>query len=100
MLDNKTLGIYVPDKKVFYYLECGDAAVFNTIDRIKKALNQRNIIGIKDDGSPTPYRILSFTALKTSIQNYDIHPIYLSKHIENLHKKGNTNGSNSGLFKD
>lgn len=99
MLDNKTLGIYVPDTKIFYYLECGEAVVFNTVDRIKKTLNQRNIIRVKDDGSPTSYSILTYASLKNTIQNYDAQPIFLSKHIENLYKKEQSNGSTSGLFK-
>ena len=99
MLDNKTLGIYVPSTKVFYYLECGESAVFNPIDRIKKTLNQRNIVRVEDNGSPTSYTILTYASLKNSIQSYQAQPIFLSKHIESLHKKEQSNESTSGLFK-
>lgn len=99
MLNKKTLGIYVPDTKIFYYLECGESVVFNPIDRIKKTLNQRNIIRVKDDGSPTSYTILTYDSLRNSIQNYQAQPIFLSKHIESLYKKEQSNEPTSGLFK-
>lgn len=99
MIDNKTLGIYVSSTKTFYYLECGEAVIFNTVDRIKKALHQRNILRINDDGTPVNYQIISYANVKNNMQTYDIQPIYLSKHIENLHKKDNKDGSSTGFFK-
>ena len=35
MLNDKTLGVRIPDTKTFYYIEAGDNWIGNTVDRIK-----------------------------------------------------------------
>lgn len=43
MTPKETLGIYVPDKKTFYYLETGTIRGINVIDRLRGILLSKNI---------------------------------------------------------
>ncbi len=89
MLDSKTLGILVPKNKTFYYLEAGDNYIGNSIDRIKKALIQRSLIlpEINTNYSKSPYQIISYDEAHKS--DYEVKPIFLSKHIKDLYYKNN-----------
>ena len=44
MLNDKTLGVRIPDTKTFYYIEAGDNWIGNTVDRIKKTLIHLQLI--------------------------------------------------------
>lgn len=84
MLDNKTTGIYLPDNKTFYYLETGQYWSGNSIDRIKKTLIQRGLMNISLDGKPSPYSIITYHDFISKYPNYEVKPIYISKHIESM----------------
>lgn len=84
MLDNRTTGIYIPEKKTFYYLETGDYWSGNSIDRIKKTLVQRGLINISLDGKPSLYSVISYNDFTSKYPNYEVKPIYISKHIESM----------------
>lgn len=99
MLDNKTMGIKIPELKTFFYIEVGDNWIGNPIDRIKKTLIQRNVLKADLTGSITNYTICSYGSLKENNSNYTVEAIYLSKHIEALHKANNNGKQDSGLFK-
>jgi len=87
-MNEKSLGVYVYEKKVFYYLEAGKVHMTNTVERIKRTLFQRNIIAANISGSysaPT-YEIMSVAQAK--LKEYQMEPIYLSKNIqESVEKK-------------
>jgi|13_taG_2_1085334.scaffolds.fasta_scaffold00160_16 hypothetical protein len=96
-----SLGIYVPSKKTFYYLEAGDSFTGNTVDRIKKTLVQRNIINISIDGSPSNYTVLYKKQFTSKYPDYNAKPIFISKHIEQHYKQGKIKDEpSSGLFKN
>lgn len=100
MLNDKTLGIKIPNKKTFYYIEAGDNWVGNTVDRIRKTLTQRNIIFTGMDGKTTQYDICTYYDIKQSNSDYSIEPIFLSKHIEQIYRSKNDKSSDSkGMFK-
>lgn len=84
MLDNKTTGIYIPDRRTFYYLETGEHWSSNNIDRIKKTLVQRGLISISLDGKPSVYNIITYNDFTSKYPNYEVKPIYISKHIESM----------------
>jgi len=97
MSQPKDLGIYLPETKKFYYLEAGDSWVGNTVDRVRKTLTQRGLIKISFDNlqKQMNYDILS---LKDATEkDYDLVPIYISKHIEQLYK--NKDNAAQGAFK-
>lgn len=100
MLNDKTLGIQIPETKTFYYIEAGDNWIGNTVDRIRKALTQREIIKTSYDGKTTTYKICNYLEIKQSNIEYKIEPIFLSKHIEQLYKAKNELPKDSyGIFK-
>ena len=93
MSKNTDLGIYVKKTKKFYYLEYGENYVRNTLDRVKKALMQRNeITNISSQmNRETQYEVISYKDASDS--DLEMVPIYISKHIQNMFesqtKKGN-----------
>jgi len=94
------LGIYVKSTKTFYYLEYGTNYVSNTIDRIRKTLTQRNIItGIVDSNTrEAQYEIVSYK--KADESNLEMKAIFISRHVQALHEKGNDNSKqDKGTFK-
>lgn len=97
MLTNDTLGVYLPDSKTYYYLESGEIPIFNTVDRIKKALIQRNLIKVNYSSttSSQSYSILKYSDLKRNYDNFSISPIFISKHMEKLYNAKTTNESSS-----
>ena len=100
MLDSKTKGIYIPSKKTFFYLETGDHWSGNSIDRIKKTLIQRSLIHISLDGKPSNYSIISYSDFSSKYPNYEVKPIYISKHIESMiHEDATAQTKLSGRFK-
>lgn len=97
MSQPKDLGIYLPAQKKFYYLEAGESWVGNTVDRVRKTLTQRGLIKIDFTSlqKQMDYQIMS---LKEAEQkDYDLVPIYISKHIEQLYAKQTK--SKKGTFK-
>lgn len=99
MLNNKTIGLKIPELKAFYYIEAGDNWVGNTVDRIKKTLIQRNLIKANLNGSMTNYTICSYAKFKQEGLPYEVIPIFLSKHVEELYKANESNKETSGIFK-
>ena len=100
MLNDKTLGVRIPDTKTFYYIEAGDNWIGNTVDRIKKTLIQRNVIKTSYDGKTTPYDVCTYLHIKQNNSTYNVEPIFLSKHIEALYKASNNVETDSkGIFK-
>tara|TARA_B100000927_G_scaffold141800_1_gene114361 strand:+ start:86 stop:391 length:306 start_codon:yes stop_codon:yes gene_type:complete len=100
MLKNKTIGIKIPSLKEFYYVETGDNWIGNPIDRIKKTLIQRNVLKVSLTGEILRYDICTYQEIVQNNSNYEIKPIYLSKHVEKLLKESDNNAEkNSGLFK-
>ena len=99
MLNNKTIGLKVPELKTFYYIESGDNWIGNTVDRIKKTLVQRDLIKVDLTGSTTNYTICSYAKFKQEGLPYEVVPIFLSKHVEELYKKNEPIKENSGIFK-
>ena len=82
MRDN-SLGIYCVSKKVFYYLETGSVYVANTVDRLKKALIKRGLIEFTDKSflDTESYKVV--TCRDAKLNDYEIVPIYISKHVRN-----------------
>ena len=86
MRDN-SLGIFVRQEKKFYYLESGAVFISNTVDRLKKALSKRNLIKFNPQGAfldTTDYQVI--TCSEAQLSDYEMIPIYISKHIETLVK--------------
>ena len=82
-----SLGILVKKEKKFYYLETGNVYVSNTIDRLKKALYKRNLLSLSANGSlldSTDHDIISCS--EANLQDYEMLPIYISKHVESVAK--------------
>jgi hypothetical protein len=84
MSKNTDLGIYLRSNKTFYYLEYGENYVQNTLDRIRKALIQRNLInGLNIDNSrDNQYEIISYKDAHNN--SLEMTPIYISKHVQSL----------------
>jgi hypothetical protein len=96
MSQPKDLGIYLPQEKKFYYLEAGEHWIGNTVDRVRKTLTQRGLMTINFNSiqKQMDYTILSIKEAET--KDYDMVPIYISKHIEQLYKDKPTQ---KGAFK-
>tara|TARA_Y100001970_G_scaffold291695_2_gene429874 strand:- start:1780 stop:2082 length:303 start_codon:yes stop_codon:yes gene_type:complete len=78
-----SLGILVKKEKKFYYLETGKVYIGNTIDRLKKTLYKRNLLSFDPSGNlldTTDHEII--TCSEAKLQNYEMIPVYISKHIE------------------
>lgn len=85
MSNDKDLGVYLHNKKVFYYLEGGDNYIGNTIERVRKTLIQRSYITPEIGNiTITNYTICSIKEAK--MKDYIMEPIYLSKHIRKLYE--------------
>ena len=98
MSKNTDLGIYVKKTKKFYYLEYGENYVRNTLDRVKKALMQRNeITNISSQmNRETQYEVISYKDASDS--DLEMVPIYISKHIQNMFES-QTKKTKKGNFK-
>ena len=87
------LGIYIPDQKIFYYLEGGPNFIGNTIDRLKRSLVQKGYIyttiGIDYSAG---HEVLSVEEAKR--KEYELQPIYISKHIQRTFAKKEDTSSN------
>lgn len=96
MSNDTDLGIYLPKHKCFYYLEAGDSWIGNTVDRVRKALVQRELIKIDYTSlnKQMDYEILSIKDAKS--KDYELVPIFISKHIESLYSQKKPS---SGAFK-
>ena len=99
MLEDKTLGIYIPEKKTFYYIEAGENWIGNTIDRIKKTLIQRDIIRVNYSSTNQNYIMISHRDLKSRYDNFQVSPIFISKHVESIYNAKRNNGKSEGFFK-
>lgn len=97
MSQPKDLGIYLPETKKFYYLEAGDSWVGNTVDRVRKALTQRGLMKITFDSMQKQMNYDVLSLKDATDKDYDLVPIYISKHIEELYK--NKDKQTNGAFK-
>jgi hypothetical protein len=90
------LGIYLPSTKTFYYLEAGDNWIGNTVDRVRKALTQRNLIQIDFTSLQKQQNYTIMSIKDAELKDYSLSPIYISKHVEKLFSE---NKNSSGAFK-
>jgi hypothetical protein len=90
MSQPKDLGVYLPNTKKFYYLEAGESWVGNTVDRVRKTLTQRGLIKITFDTSQKQMNYDVITLKEAQTKDYELVPIYISKHIEELYKTKNS----------
>ena len=93
------LGIYLKSNKTFYYLEYGENYVQNTLDRIRKALIQRNLINAvpTNNSRDLQYEVISYRdAYDNSLE---MNPIYISKHVQALVEASKKPKSDGGSFK-
>jgi hypothetical protein len=79
-------GIYIYDNKTFYYLEAGDNYIGNKLERVRKALIQRELIQpiLNTNYSKSSYDIIDLTEAEK--RGYKKQPIFLSKHIKTIHE--------------
>ena len=84
------LGIYCVEDKKFYYLETGEVYVANTIDRIKKALVKRNLIDFNPSTFMDTNKYNIETCKEAKVKNYEIVPVFISKHIETVFNSKDT----------
>ena len=99
MSKNTDLGIYLKSNKTFYYLEYGENYVKNTLDRVRKALIQRNLInGLNlNNTRDIQYEIISY---KEAYDNsVEMVPIYISKHVQSLIESTQNDTTKGGNFK-
>ena len=99
MSKNTDLGIYLKSNKTFYYLEYGENYVKNTLDRVRKALIQRNLInGLNlNNTRDVQYEIISY---KEAYDNsVEMVPIYISKHVQSLAEATKNITAEGGNFK-
>ena len=96
MARKKDLGIYLPTEKKFYYLEAGDSWIGNTVDRVRKALTQRNLIKIDYTSLQKQMNYTVMSIAEAQEKDFELIPIYISKHIEEMFKQ---NDSIKGTFK-
>ncbi len=94
-MNNKALGIYVFSEKKFYYLETGTVYVTNTVDRIRKALVQREIIKTQTGESYPKQQFDILTIAQAKEKDYEFTPIYISKNIEDAKKNEQENTKKS-----
>lgn len=97
MSQPKDLGIYLPATKKFYFLEAGDNWTGNTIDRIKKTLIQRSLIKIDFASLQKQMNYAILSKREAEDKEYELVPIYISKHIEALYK--DKTSTSEGTFK-
>ena len=97
MLNSKTIGIFIPENKTFYYLEAGDNYIGNSIDRVKKALIQRSLIlpQLNTNYSKSLYSVITYDEAYKN--DYNVEPVFLSKHIKSIYESRKTN--EKGKFK-
>lgn len=86
MSQPKDLGIYLPSEKKFYYLEAGDNWIGNTVDRVRKTLTQRGLMKINFNSLQKQMDYTTLSIKEAESKGYDMVPIYISKHIEELYK--------------
>ena len=89
------MGVYLYDTKTFYYIEAGQNYISNTVERIKRVLIQRNILL----PSMGPQKGSSYTVISyydAMQKDYQVKPIFLSKHIQQEHEKSGK--PKKGLF--
>jgi len=80
------LGIYCVENKKFYFLETGTVIISNTVDRLKKALLKRNLIDFSPSSFMDTNRYNVITCREAKLSNYDMEPIFISKHVEEVFK--------------
>lgn len=95
-MDNKSLGIYIPETKTFYYLESGRISVTNTIDRLRSALVNRGIITFdptRGTRQTQNYEIISIK--QAQLDDRTIEAIHISQHTKNMVEKTTTTPTGS-----
>ena len=86
MIDT-SLGIYCHKDKKFYYLETGDNYIANTLDRVRKALIQRELLAPPIGGNFAGADYDVFTVHEAKKKDLDFVPIFLSTHVKALHEQ-------------
>lgn len=80
-MNKNALGVFCKKDKNFYYLECGENHVVNTVSRITKALAARGLFELSNDD---PYTYTQYDVLKIKDaldQELPMVPIFLNEHI-------------------
>ena len=98
MSKSTDLGIYLKSNKTFYYLEYGENYVQNTLDRVRKALIQRNLINAlpQSNTRDTQYEIISYKQAHDN--SLEMQPVYISKHVQSLVESSKTKIPEKGAF--
>ncbi len=80
MKDSEIVGIYIPNKKTFYYYENGQHTPGQTgIDRLRGVLISRGLIDLTDQ---TRKRHLVMTLAEAKLEGHAVDVIYMNRHIE------------------
>ncbi len=80
-------GIYVKDRKTFFYLETGGKPCRSPLDKLRSVLMQRGILeyDMQDERLTIynqPYNIISYADAEE--KQYDVEVIYLNQHVKKL----------------
>lgn len=81
------LGIYLKAQKKYYYLEVGDNYISNHLDRIKKALIQRELLKTKAGPNTTDSAFEVMTYQEASDKDLEIVPIFLSNNVRRIYEE-------------
>lgn len=83
-MNEKLFGVFCKKDKTFYYLECGDNHVVNTVPRITKTLFARGVIEL-DTESPSTYTQYDVLTIKEAKQKeFKMTPIYINDHVRKI----------------
>ena len=74
-------------------METGNVYVSNTIDRIKKTLITRGLIEFTDSTFLDTERYNVLSCKDAKLKDYEMFPIFISKHVENTVKEQATEKS-------
>jgi len=83
----ETKGIYVKDRKKFFYLETGGKPCRSPLDKLRSVLMQRGVVEYDLQGERLsihnePYVIMTY--LEASEKQYDMEVVYLNPHVKKL----------------
>ena len=80
-MENRSLGIYCTESKTFYYLETGKVYVKNTVDRLKRILTQRKVIGFSEKNYLNTHDFIIKSVGDAIAEDLSMQPIYISEHV-------------------
>tara|TARA_R100001510_G_C7597132_1_gene164874 strand:- start:200 stop:496 length:297 start_codon:yes stop_codon:yes gene_type:complete len=84
MMNEKLFGVFCKKDKTFYYLECGQNHVVNTVPRITKTLFARGIIELDADAPSTYTQYDVLTIKEAKDKEMKMTPIYINDHVRKL----------------